>query len=104
MSGPDNIKMVDRLRARDGGLCWLCQCPINFKAESNSDRAPTMEHLIPKCREGSNTIENLVLCHPACNKLLADKPLVDKLKMREERLHKKWVAKLRKRVASLQID
>jgi len=39
MSGPDNISKLDRLRARDGGNCWLCGAPIDFEAEPNSAKA-----------------------------------------------------------------
>jgi 5-methylcytosine-specific restriction endonuclease McrA len=102
MSGPVNISKVERLRARDGGRCWLCEKPINFKAEPNSERAPSIEHLIPKCRDGSNEMENLVLCHPPCNGRLDNLPLVEKIKLRDqlrdEARRKKWLTDLRKRI------
>lgn len=94
---------AELIRARDGGLCWLCQKPIDFKAEPNSARAPSVEHLIPQCRGGPGTMDNLVLTHPPCNKLLGDLPLVDKIGMREGRLQERWVADMRKRVAALLI-
>lgn len=103
MSSPDNLSKVDRLRARDGGLCWLCLKPIDFKAEPNSARAPSLEHLIPQCRGGTGTMDNLVLTHPPCNKRLADLPLVEKVRMREGRQRELWTADMRKRVAALLI-
>ena len=102
MSGPVNLGKVDQLRARDGGRCWLCNAPINFKAEPNSPTAPSLEHLIPQCRDGPNGLENLVLCHPPCNRQLKDLPLVDKIKLRDklrdDALQRKWLAALRKRI------
>jgi 5-methylcytosine-specific restriction endonuclease McrA len=95
MSGPENISKIDRLRARDGEKCWLCDGPLDFDAVPNSKKAPTYEHLIAKSRGGLSTVENLVLCHPGCNKQLSDRPLVDKIKMRERRRRKSWIAALR---------
>ena len=95
MSGPDNLSKVDRLRARDGDGCWLCGDPLDFKAVPNSSKAPSMEHLIAKSRGGSESLENLVLCHASGNRRLADRPLVNKIKMRERRRKKRWIATLR---------
>ena len=95
MSGPDNISKQDRLRLRDGGRCWLCNEPLDFKAAPNSKKAPTFEHLIALSRGGPKTLENLVLCHASCNRHLRDRPLVDKIVMRERRRKKAWIASLR---------
>lgn len=95
VSGPDNISKLEHLRARDGDKCWLCGMPIDFNAKPNSSKAPTFEHLIAQSRGGTKSVENLVLCHPGCNKQLAARPLVDKIKMRERRLRKIWKAALR---------
>lgn len=95
MSGPENIGKVERLRARDGDLCWLCGKHIDFNAKPNSAKAWSIEHLIPTCRGGPGTLENLVLCHPPCNRILRDRPLKDKIKLRERRQRKLWIAALR---------
>lgn len=95
MSGPENIGKLDRLRARDGGKCWLCDQPIDFDAVPNTKKAPTFEHLIAQSRGGPSTLENLVLCHPGCNRQLGDRPLVDKIRMRERRRRKIWIDALR---------
>ena len=103
MSGPENISKVQRLRSRDGGKCWLCGGPMDFKAEGNSARSATIEHLIPQCRNGPDTIDNLVLCHPACNGELGDLPLVEKIAMRETRREDAWKAAMRKQIGKLLI-
>lgn len=94
---------VEALRKRDGGRCWLCDKPIDFKADPNSARAPTLEHLVAKCHEGPDTLENLVLCHPPCNRQLGDRPLAEKIRMREERREEAWKDAMRKRVAKILI-
>ena len=95
MSGPENLSKIDRLRARDGDHCWLCLKPMDFAARPNSSKAWSIEHLIPTCRGGPGTLENLVLCHPPCNRILRDRPLKDKIKLRERRQRKMWIAALR---------
>ena len=97
------LSKTDQLRARDGGLCWLCQTPMDFSAVPNSERAPSLEHLIPQCRDGPNTMDNLVLCHPPCNRLLGDMPLVDKIRLREERREARWKSAMRRRIAQMLI-
>jgi hypothetical protein len=39
--------------------------------------------------------ENLVLCHPRCNRILGDRSLKEKIKLRERRQRKIWIASLR---------
>jgi hypothetical protein len=97
MSGPENLSKVDRLRARDGDLCWLCASKLNFAAEPNSKKAPTIEHLDAISRGGSNDLANLVLCHPGCNKSLGNRPRKEKLLIRA-----KWQAN-RERIRAAQL-
>ena len=94
MSGPANISKVDRLRARDGDRCWLCQQPMNFQAKPNSPKAWSIEHLIAQSLGGPGILDNLVLCHPGCNRILKDRPLIEKIKLWERRRRKAWIASL----------
>ena len=94
-------EQVKALRKRDAGRCWLCDHPIDFKAEPNSDKAPSREHLIPESRDGPNTLDNLVLCHPPCNRELKDLPWVQKVRTREKRREEAWRAALRKQIAKM---
>lgn len=94
MSGPVNISKLDRLRARDGDRCWLCDKPMNFEAKPNSPAAWSIEHLIAKSLGGPGMLDNLVLCHPGCNRILKDRLLTDKIKLRERRRRKAWIASL----------
>jgi 5-methylcytosine-specific restriction endonuclease McrA len=95
MSGPANLSKIDRLRARDGDNCWLCGLPIDFKAEPNSPKAWSVEHLLSKSYGGPDKLENLALCHPPCNRSLANRSLVKKVEMREKRRRKAWLASIR---------
>ena len=95
MSGPANISKVERLRARDGDQCWLCGKHIDFKAKPNSAKAWSVEHLLAQAFGGNDRMENLVLCHPPCNRILKDRILRDKVRLRERRIRKGWIATLR---------
>jgi 5-methylcytosine-specific restriction endonuclease McrA len=95
VSAPDNLGKVERLRARDGDHCWLCGKHIDFGAESNSANAWSLEHLLAKQHGGSDRLENLVLCHPPCNRRLANRPLKRKIEMREKQRRKAWLASMR---------
>ena len=95
MSGPENISKVDRLRARDGDVCWLCAKPMDFSAKPNSAKAWSMEHLVCKSFGGPEDLANLVLCHPPCNRILGNRPLKKKIELRERRRRKAWIASLR---------
>lgn len=52
-----------QLIRRDGMICGLCQEPI----ESVKDI--TIDHIQPKCKGGSDKLENLRLAHEQCNRL-----------------------------------
>jgi hypothetical protein len=76
---------VDRLRKRDGDLCWLCGGKLDFAATPVEKRRPTREHLFAISNGGPNSVDNTVLCHFGCNLQLNSRPLVEKLKIRDKR-------------------
>ena len=92
---------IAELRDRHGGKCWLCDRPMNFGAPKESDDCATVEHLIAKKREGPDIWDNLVLCHRRCNQELRDRPLVEKIGLRDERRAKDWNSKTRKQILRL---
>ncbi len=98
MSGPANISKVDRLRARDGDKCWLCNKPMSFEAKPNSPSAWSIEHLIARSLNGPDILDNLVLCHPGCNRILGVRPLANKVELRERRRRKAWLAAVRAQI------
>jgi len=91
---------VEQLRARDGDRCWLCGKHIDFKAVPNSSKAWSVEHLLSKSSGGPDVLDNLVLCHPPCNRILANRPLKDKIRLRERRRRARWKASAPKNVSA----
>ena len=74
----------ERLRARDGDECWLCGGALDFSAAPNSKKAPTREHLLARSRGGGDGLDNLVLTHPGCNRMLGDREVEQKHKIRQK--------------------
>ena len=85
MNASIKLGKIEQLRARDGDSCWLCGGALDFRAVPNSKKAPTKEHLVAQCHGGTDALDNLVLCHPGCNKQLGARPKADKLKMRAKK-------------------
>jgi hypothetical protein len=69
-------RKVARLRARDGSVCFYCG-----EIVPNDDT--TIEHLVAKSDGGSDHPSNLVLAHSRCNEMAADKPVIEKVLLRE---------------------
>lgn len=64
----------ERVWVRDGGLCQLCGDPVpNLPRYDGAgkipDEYPTLDHILPRSRGGSNDYENLQLAHWKCNVL-----------------------------------
>lgn len=65
----------ERLLERDGDECWFCGRPMGDDC--------TIEHLVAKSKGGVNHLDNYALAHARCNHDAADKPLIQKLEMRQ---------------------
>lgn len=87
VSAPGPSKL-EKLRALHGDDCWWCFKPINFDAEARKSQRPSIEHLQPKSKGGTNALDNLRLCHPGCNKQLADRTRTEKEALRQRRLRR----------------
>jgi 5-methylcytosine-specific restriction endonuclease McrA len=87
-------RQKQRLLHRDGARCWLCNRPLCDQPRKRAKQT-TLEHLQPRCAGGGNALENLVLCHEACNRHLGDRPPEKK---REIRI--KWHAETARVLAS----
>ncbi len=82
MNAPGALTKVDRIRLRDGDRCWLCNGKLDFQAVPNTNKAPTIEHLIAKSTGGTGALGNLVLTHAGCNRQLGARPIEDKRRLR----------------------
>jgi HNH endonuclease len=57
---------------RDNWICCLCRLPVEW--DTTMARSPSVDHVIPRSRGGSNEIENLRLAHHQCNTLKGSRP------------------------------
>ncbi len=72
------------LRERDGDDCWRCKRPMHFDLPRGHQQAPTIEHLKPSSKGGTNELGNLCLCHARCNWAMADSTPEVKERMRRK--------------------
>ena len=78
----------EQIHARDGDDCWWCFRSMDFSTKPRKSQSPTIEHLQPKALGGGNSLDNLVLCHPGCNRQLADRPRLEKVRLRNRRMRR----------------
>lgn len=60
---------------RDNGICYLCGLPCNWDDCRTDDKGtfivgrtyPTIEHVLPLCKGGTDTWNNIKLAHHGCN-------------------------------------
>lgn len=71
-----------QIRARDGDACWRCGNIMRFDGPPNCGKAATIEHVLPTSKVGTNSLDNLRLCHVGCNRHLADHAPAQKERMR----------------------
>ncbi|NDE02585.1 MAG: HNH endonuclease [Gammaproteobacteria bacterium] len=59
------------LADRDGDRCAICHQMVDLKIRSGtrgSDAGPSIDHVIPRSRGGSDDLANLRLTHWGCNR------------------------------------
>lgn len=69
--GKYNKKHKKILIERDGTKCFMCG------QEMGDDI--TLEHLVPLCSGGKNSLSNMVLMHEKCNRSLGNMPIHQKI-------------------------
>lgn len=60
---------VEQIADRDGSLCRGCNEPVDMSLRRPDLRSPSVDHIIPWSKGGTNDPENLQLMHLACNVL-----------------------------------
>lgn len=57
------------LAERDGSNCGICGDPVDlsFSPGTPPGKKPSIDHVIPRSRGGSDDLDNLALAHMACN-------------------------------------
>lgn len=58
---------LEKLVKRDKGVCHICGCKVNVKADINSGDYPSIDHVIPKSNGGPHQWWNVALAHRDCN-------------------------------------
>lgn len=68
-SGAKWVSFEDRLRVyrRDNWVCQLCGNPMSRAYSRDDDWSPTLDHIIPRSRGGSDDLGNLRSAHMWCN-------------------------------------
>lgn len=73
---------LTKLYSRDNGICYICGCSCDFDDYEIIDGAfvvgpsyPTVEHVIPLCRGGDDSWENVKLACHKCNSAKSRKSL-----------------------------
>jgi 5-methylcytosine-specific restriction endonuclease McrA len=58
---------------------------MRFGPPFNVGKAATIEHKVPRCQNGTDDLDNLVLCHVGCNRHLGANSPEQKERMRLRR-------------------
>jgi 5-methylcytosine-specific restriction endonuclease McrA len=61
------IMTVESLAERDGIKCNICTKPVNMSKSGLDPLGPTIDHLLPVSKGGTNDSFNLALAHRRCN-------------------------------------
>lgn len=58
---------VDDLAIRDGTRCYVCHRKVDMSLSGQAKWGPTIEHIVPVSKGGTNDPANLALSHRCCN-------------------------------------
>ena len=66
----DKSITLDRLRKRDGDICYICGCLVDdtdIDGTHVGAKYPSCDHVIPLSKGGTHTWDNVRLAHMGCN-------------------------------------
>lgn len=68
------LSWLDRMALfdRDNWTCQICDEPVDFLADPLTDWYPSLDHIIPRSKGGSDEIANLRTAHRWCNSVRGD--------------------------------
>jgi hypothetical protein len=69
----DRRAMLERLAHVTKALCGICHEPVNLSIRHPSPKSPSVDHVIPKAKGGTNEFTNLQLAHLGCNSAKRDR-------------------------------
>lgn len=64
---------LGKLIKRDGGICKLCDKPVDQSKKCPHRDAPTIDHITPISKSGKHSYQNTQLAHYGCNSSKRDK-------------------------------
>ncbi|MEU0078571.1 HNH endonuclease signature motif containing protein [Micromonospora tulbaghiae] len=64
---------VEQLAQRDGTSCGLCGSPVDMSLRKPNLMCPSVDHILPRARGGTNDPANLQLAHLLCNTTKRDR-------------------------------
>jgi len=67
LSAPHEDFQLSEIWNRDGGICWLCDSPIDADLKWPHPQSLTLEHKLPLSKGGGHTRDNCALAHNLCN-------------------------------------
>ena len=59
--------VIGLLAERDGWLCQICGDPIDPTLTYPDRKGPSVDHVVPLSKGGTNVVENVQLTHLTCN-------------------------------------
>lgn len=65
-------------------ICGICGKPVDKSLKYPHPMSPTVDHIIPCAKGGSDDLDNLQLAHRQCNRMKSDKMPEEKPKIVEQ--------------------
>tara|TARA_R110000868_G_scaffold343404_2_gene604426 strand:- start:1422 stop:1793 length:372 start_codon:yes stop_codon:yes gene_type:complete len=78
------FKLVEYLAQRDGNKCGICGKRVDTSLSSGprgDDLGPSIDHVIPRSKGGSDDLANLRLAHWSCNRLRGNRGDIEQLRL-----------------------
>lgn len=72
------------LAQRDGNRCELCDRPVDLTITSGtrgSDNGPSIDHIVPRSKGGTDDLSNLRLTHWGCNRKRGNRGEIEQLRL-----------------------
>lgn len=71
------LSLLDRMALfeRDDWHCQLCLRPVDYLSDPLSNYYPSLDHIVPRSKGGTDSPENLQLAHRICNSVRRDRPI-----------------------------
>lgn len=92
--GRERSRIRRSVYERDGNRCYICGVQVRKKAgRKHKKHRPTLDHVIPRSRGGSDDADNLKVCCSGCNQEKDDKmPVVWTVSMSSIHYHETLLA------------